>query len=1119
MQSISLFRGSASSVFAASRSRRRLRAAVEALEARLVLSTFVVNTIADQIDPAGSKTVSLRDAVAQADAQTSGSVTISFDPTVFATAQTLSLSAGLELSNTAVPTSILGPAAGVTISGAGLTDDGGVTAGMSQLTFSDAKIYNNGNLTFSNGTLTKSPGGGINNGGTLVLQNSTVSNNDGNGTALGLGGGLYNSGTATIVECTFVGNSASTFEVPGIASAGTIRPDLGPDYTNGGAILNAGTLTLTDSTISGNNADNGGALYNRGTATVSDCTISGNYQNIANQTPGGTLTLANSIVADSTGGTVDVAGAIKSLGHNLIGVIDSTSSGYISSDLTGTSAHPLNPDLAPLANNGGPTQTQLPLAGSPAIGAGSVALIPAGVTADQRGFARTVGGKVDIGAVEIQALITGTVFNDANGDGAQDNGETGLAGVQVYADLENVGYFVTGDPTSMTNATGGYTLSGLAASNYIVRQVPPAGYAQTFPSGGLGHHVTVATGQTLSGQNFGDKATAAATATVTGTVYDDVNGNGIQDNHENGLPSVQVYDDLGNVGYYVAGDPSTMTNAGGVYTLSGLSAGPAIIRQIVPSGYAQTEPSGGLGRHLTLSSGQGLSGQDFGDKPVTPATITVNTILDQTDPAGSKTVSLIDAVNQANASSGPVTIAFDPKVFATAQTLQVLSDSTFVLDGKSGLITVAGPAAGVTISGGAFYVEQGASVSVSGFTITDNSNSGINNYGMLTVSDCTISGNDEGGSGIFNAGTMTLTDSMVSGNTTTQFGGGRGAVFGGLGAGIHNTGKMTVVDTTISGNGSYSGAYGFGGGGGIDNSGTLTLTDSTVSANKAVYGAGIENTGTLTLTNSTIANNDAFSGGGGIVNGTGGTATITDCTVSGNIGGAGGGIDNSKGGPVTLANTIVAANSGAAATPDVAGTVKSLGHNLVGKTNGSSGWVSSDLTGTSANPLDPELGTLASNGGPTQTQVPLAGSPAIGAGSVALIPAGITTDQRGLARVVGGKVDIGAVELQASGAIVAGTVFNDANGDGAQDNGETGLAGIQVYLDLGNVGYFVNGDPTTMAVAGGGYTLSGLAAGNYIVRQVAPSGYVQTTPSNGFGHHVTVSSGQTLSGQNFGDKA
>jgi hypothetical protein len=113
-------------------------------------------------------------------------------------------------------------------------------------------------------------------------------------------------------------------------------------------------------------------------------------------------------------------------------------------------------------------------------------------------------------------------------------------------------------------------------------------------------------------------------------------------------------------------------------------------------------------------------------------------------------------------------------------------------------------------------------------------------------------------------------------------------------------------------------------------------------------------------------------------------------------------------GGATLANTIVVGNNG----DDVNGTVTSLGNNLIGDASESSGWTSTDLTGTDANPLNPELSPLGDYGGPTQTQVPLPGSPAIGAGSIALIPAGVTTDQRGFARVVGGKVDIGAVELQ-----------------------------------------------------------------------------------------------------------
>jgi hypothetical protein len=77
----------------------------------------------------------------------------------------------------------------------------------------------------------------------------------------------------------------------------------------------------------------------------------------------------------------------------------------------------------------------------------------------------------------------------------------------------------------------------------------------------------------------------------------------------------------------------------------------------------------------------------------------------------------------------------------------------------------------------------------------------------------------------------------------------------------------------------------------------------------------------------------------------------------------------------------------------------------VGFTNGING----DLVGTAAVPLDPLLGPLSDNGGPTWTHAPLPGSPAIGAGSTFGVP---PTDQRGLRRVVCGRADIGAFEVQ-----------------------------------------------------------------------------------------------------------
>ena len=113
-----------------------------------------------------------------------------------------------------------------------------------------------------------------------------------------------------------------------------------------------------------------------------------------------------------------------------------------------------------------------------------------------------------------------------------------------------------------------------------------------------------------------------------------------------------------------------------------------------------------------------------------------------------------------------------------------------------------------------------------------------------------------------------------------------------------------------------------------------------------------------------------------------GTATITDCTVSGNSAAQnGGGLDNQSGTVTLRGNTIVAGNTATTGGPDAHGTFASSGHNLIGATDGSTGWVGSDLTGTAAQPLDPLLAPLGNYGGTTQTMALLPGSPAIGKGS------------------------------------------------------------------------------------------------------------------------------------------
>jgi predicted outer membrane repeat protein len=239
------------------------------------------------------------------------------------------------------------------------------------------------------------------------------------------------------------------------------------------------------------------------------------------------------------------------------------------------------------------------------------------------------------------------------------------------------------------------------------------------------------------------------------------------------------------------------------------------------------------------------------------------------------------------------------------------------------------------------------------------------------------------------------------------------AAFGPLqnGGGIQfiGGGTLTVNNCAITNNFANSA-------GGIDNiGGTVNVVNTTLSGNQAggggVAGAIWNDGGTLNVTNSTISGNISNTNeAGAIWNNNGGTTTLLNTTISGNQASlVGGGIWNQFG-TVNVENTIIAGNTSTGTTSnDVEEAFTSQGNNLIGDTDGSTGFGGSDLAGTGLTPLDPKLGPLADYGGPTQTMALLAGSPAIDAGNNSGVPA---NDQRGFARVANGTVDIGAFEAQ-----------------------------------------------------------------------------------------------------------
>lgn len=102
-------------------------------------------------------------------------------------------------------------------------------------------------------------------------------------------------------------------------------------------------------------------------------------------------------------------------------------------------------------------------------------------------------------------------------------------------------------------------------------------------------------------------------ASVSGVVYNDLNVNASLQASDPKIGGVRVYADLGNHGSYVAGDPSAITNSNGAYTLNNLPDGHLTLRQVVPAGYRQTEPTAGAHVVDIVNSSTHLTNVNFGD--------------------------------------------------------------------------------------------------------------------------------------------------------------------------------------------------------------------------------------------------------------------------------------------------------------------------------------------------------------------------------------------------------------------------------------------------------------------------------------------------------------------------
>ena len=1031
--------------------RRAAMRSLETLERRTLLAGIVVTTTADNAI-AGDGLTTLREAITAANATPAVADTITFD--LGAGAHTINLAGALP--NLSTNMTIQGPGADLlsvrrdtggnyriftvptgAVTLAGLTTSNGVSidtpggAGIynaATLTINDCVIRGNAAALLS--PITAAPGGGISNDGTLTINNSVISDNTSD-----LSGGGINSNGTLIVNNSRISNNSSRYFGGGIWNDGTVTitgstiSDNVCDSGHGGGIWSAfdGSMTVSDSTISSNRAlYGGGGIYNvtspAGKATISDCTISENRSSfgagIQNYSTAG-LTVDNCTISGNVGPGVSNDGSLVVTdttfeGNNggLATIGTAAISGCTFSNNTGSLGGGIEKQGGSLSVTSSAFYNNTGHFAGGVFGANT---ITSSTFFNNTGF--FAGGIADAGIID-HCTITG---NTATGNSFQQY-EGGVLGgtisnsivagnfnAQGSSDAGNftdAGYNVIGgDPKLAPLADNGgptRTMALLPDSPCINRGDPNYTDTSAFDQRGapyarkIGPRIDIGA---FESDVLNTPPTAGAIAPIT--VLDDwadsvINLRDSFDDAEEGAAGL-VYTIVGNT------DPALFTSA----SIDDAS-------DVLTLNYAQGH-EGVATLTIRATDSAGLFVEGSFDVTVIPPSFVVDSAADSLSFSdGART--LREAITIANMNPDANTITFD--LGPGAHTINLGGP----LPGLVTNMSIQGPGADLLTvrrdTGGDYSVfvigdySDIRTVTFAGMTIANGrawEGGGV--WAVLTdltLSNVAIKGNHAAsGGGLYVGGaTVRLDRCDVSGNNADYYGGGIQS---------YADADVTVTDSTISGNTAARHA------GAIASDGYhLTLINSTVSGNSAAF-AGAIAAYSMVLNNCTISQNSTSPDEGGV-------GAAVQHVVS-----------------LTASNSVIAANAGGDIFNDIAyGPIPDISnHNFIGD----------DHPG-----VDPLLGALADNGGPTQTMALLPGSPLINAGNPDFA-APPEHDQRGagFARILGGRLDIGAFEYDApptTTGVPDLTVAEDAANSSVNlrssfNDREDGPAGL-VYTVVGN---------------------------------------------------------------------
>jgi cyclophilin family peptidyl-prolyl cis-trans isomerase len=225
--------------------------------------------------------------------------------------------------------------------------------------------------------------------------------------------------------------------------------------------------------------------------------------------------------------------------------------------------------------------------------------------------------------------ITGMVFTDTAGTGVYQSGDAGVAGRTVFLDNDGSGAPDSSNPSATTDANGNYFFLGLAPGSYTVTEVIPSGITLTTSP----QTITVTAGEVTSGVDIGESGTATGTASISGTVFDDLDLSGQFVSGDPGLAGRTVFLNVDGSGTADGTNPQSTTDANGNFSFTDLAASDYGVMEVIPADNGVTLTT--TVQTVTLADGQNVSGVDIGDavtSTILPLSVSLTAPAASSDP-------------------------------------------------------------------------------------------------------------------------------------------------------------------------------------------------------------------------------------------------------------------------------------------------------------------------------------------------------------------------------------------------------------------------------------------------------------------------------------------------------